>query len=170
MWQLTNKDKAELIRNLRRQQLLVVTLRGHLYLVANRWQCAQKNMLLHTSNWWFHTSEKCQNRGNKRKKRENKSGNWEDLWSNEITIFQKKKNLLYNSRVWPFFLCSPIYNTGENQRQTTVKLTECESAAAQIDLRYCRWQRRRLVDYKEWLCQRKGKVKNKQGTHPLGHK
>lgn len=32
----------------------------------------------------------------------------------------------------PSFSAPPISNTGENQQQTTVKLTECKSAAAQI--------------------------------------
>lgn len=60
--------------------------RGHLHLAANRWQCAQKNIKLRTSNWCFLTLvEKGQKRGNERKKEKNKSGNLEDLWSNTIT-------------------------------------------------------------------------------------
>lgn len=128
------KDKSKLIWNLIRQQLLVVALKGHLYLVANRWQCAQKNMLLRTRNWWFHT-QGWKVTEETRGKRKNKSGNWEDPWSNETNLFSKIKSPTQQLQTLPSLL-PHFKHCGES--------TECKSAAAQTDLRYCKMAKEQI--------------------------
>lgn len=59
MWQLTAKDKSKRSEP-SRQQILTGASRGQLYLVANRWQCAQENMFQRTGEFML---EKGQNRG-----------------------------------------------------------------------------------------------------------
>lgn len=152
LWQLTVKDKIKKTDLKPKTTTLCFDSKGAF--IPRRQQVAVCSKKEHVTLWFLTFDQK------KREGGKVKSGNWEDLRSREIFQNEKKNKIKNNSRVWPFS-APPFW---ENRRQTTVKLTECKSAAAQIDLRYCRWQRSRLVDYKEWLCQEGGKT-NKTNTH-----